>query len=372
MEVSCDAGDAKQVPRKKRIMGGEPFNRVSLRTLLSNVLYAGMVSYKGEVYDGEHPPIIEQDVFKRVHTLLWRRERSARRRPRGKCGALLGSLVFCASCGRVMGHVYTERKNRRYRYYLCHGAQKGGPTRCQAKTISAPRIEAFVVDEIRKLGKDRMLLAEELKRGQSGLTSVDAKELHEALGSLNEIWDALAPQGRENAVHLIVERVVYDAEAERLAITLKPDGIMTVADELAGRGGETTMVPEDGFVIEREVRFGRARRKHTGRPVPQGRVPRVSKMMALAIKFDGLLEEGAVSDYAEIARLGHVTRARVTQIMNLLHLAPDIQEEVLFLPRIEKGRDPIAERQLRRIAGVIEWQKQRKMWKRLKDGAARK
>lgn len=68
----------------------------------------------------------------------------------------------------------------------------------------------------------------------------------------------------------------------------------------------------------------------------------------------------------DFARLGHVTRAPLTQIMNLLHLGPDIQEAILFLPRVERGRDPIQERQLRPIAAVPDWRKQRRMWKQLK------
>jgi hypothetical protein len=78
-----------------------------------------------------------------------------------------------------------------------------------------------------------------------------------------------------------------------------------------------------------------------------------------------LIRDGEVTDYADIARLGHVTRARVTQIMNLLHLAPDIQEAILHLPRTEQGRDPITERDLRPIAAVIDWRKQRRMWDEL-------
>ncbi len=100
-------------------------------------------------------------------------------------------------------------------------------------------------------------------------------------------------------------------------------------------------------------------------PVAPGRVPRVSRLMALAIRFDGLVHEGTVADYAEIARLGHVTRARLTQIMNLLHLAPDIQEAILFMPCAELGGDPITERELRPIAAVPDWKKQRRMWRRI-------
>jgi hypothetical protein len=88
--------------------------------------------------------------------------------------------------------------------------------------------------------------------------------------------------------------------------------------------------------------------------------------MALAIRFDGLLRGGVVTDQAELARLGHVSRARMTQIMNLLHLAPDIPEELLFLPLIERGRDSLLERHLRPIAAVADWRKQRRLWRELR------
>lgn len=98
---------------------------------------------------------------------------------------------------------------------------------------------------------------------------------------------------------------------------------------------------------------------------PVGRLARVTRLMALAIRFDKLIQAGEVADYSELAHLGHVTRARVTQIMNLLMLAPDIQEEILFLSRVTGGRDPIQLRQLQPIALVPDWRKQRKMWKEL-------
>src|SRR5688572_20591476 len=65
--------------------------------------------------------------------------------------------------------------------------------------------------------------------------------------------------------------------------------------------------------------------------VGQERIPRIARLMALAIKFDALISQGAVRDYADLARLGHVSRARITQIMNLLNLAPDIQSDLLYL-----------------------------------------
>ena len=56
------------------------------------------------------------------------------------------------------------------------------------------------------------------------------------------------------------------------------------------------------------------------------RVPRLARLMALAIRFEGLLRSGAITDQAHLARLGKVSRARISQILNLLHLAPDNPE----------------------------------------------
>ena len=100
---------------------------------------------------------------------------------------------------------------------------------------------------------------------------------------------------------------------------------------------------------------------------PAGRTPRVSKLMALAIRFDQLLRDGKVADQSELARLAHVTQPRMTQIMNLLHLAPDIQEAILHLPPVAEGRDPVTERYLRPIARLMDWARQRTMWKVLRD-----
>ena len=97
-----------------------------------------------------------------------------------------------------------------------------------------------------------------------------------------------------------------------------------------------------------------------------GRVPRVSKLMALAIRFEGLLRDGEVESQSELAQLAQVTQPRMTQIMNLLHLAPEIQEEILFLEPVKKGRDPITERYLRPIAQEPSWSGQRLGWEQLK------
>jgi hypothetical protein len=99
--------------------------------------------------------------------------------------------------------------------------------------------------------------------------------------------------------------------------------------------------------------------------LPPGRTPRIARLLALAHHCDALIREGHIADFATLAALGHVTRPRVTQIMNLLYLAPDIQEEILFFPKVERGRDPIHLCDLQPIAAVLDWHEQRSRWRAL-------
>jgi len=99
-------------------------------------------------------------------------------------------------------------------------------------------------------------------------------------------------------------------------------------------------------------------------------VPRVARLLALALRCQQLVQAGVIANYAALAQLGHVSRARVTQIFNLLLLAPDIQEALLFLPPTERGRDPIHLRQLQPLARVVDWREQRRLWQALLDTRA--
>lgn len=108
-----------------------------------------------------------------------------------------------------------------------------------------------------------------------------------------------------------------------------------------------------------------------GDDAPDGPIGCIACLIALAIRVDQMIRYGVVADQAEAARLGHVTRARLTQVINLLLLAPDIQEQILFLPKTERGRDSVTEPDLRPIAAEVSWEKQRQIWDRLDHHNAR-
>ena len=155
--------------KKGKQRGGKPFNKSTLFKLLTNVVYLGKVSYRDEVYDGEHEAIVDEDLFRRVQALLRRNRNSGGTYVRNKYGALLKGLVRCTACGCAMSHHFTTSGNKRYRYYVCVNAQMRGWDKCPSPSLPAAELEQFVVDQIRALGQDGQVITDSIHRAQQQL-----------------------------------------------------------------------------------------------------------------------------------------------------------------------------------------------------------
>lgn len=129
----------------------------------------------------------------------------------------------------------------------------------------------------------------------------------------------------------------------------------------------------NGVVIKKSITFAT---KARGRRVlgvnnlsvatlPSGRVPRVARLMALAIKMESVLRQGGTLSQTDLAELGCVTKARMTQILNMTLLSPEIQAAILDLPPVERGHDPISESDLRPVCAEPCWSRQEELWRRL-------
>lgn len=102
--------------------------------------------------------------------------------------------------------------------------------------------------------------------------------------------------------------------------------------------------------------------------IERGKQPRITEVLALAIQFEDMIRRGVARDYADLARLGCISQERISQIMRLLWLAPDIQQEILTMPHTPLGRFHVGEVVLRQIASKMLWSEQRQMWARLMGG----
>lgn len=127
---------------------------------------------------------------------------------------------------------------------------------------------------------------------------------------------------------------------------------------------------DNGFEVKVQLQptvrqMSRAPRRITRAAEPaakRGRFPRITQVLALALQFQEMVDRGEIRKHADLARLGCVSRERISQLMMLTWLAPDIQEEILRLPQMPGGRFPVSEGVLRKIARLPRWEDQRAMW----------
>jgi site-specific DNA recombinase len=139
-----------------RVFGGGAFDQLSLKRLLTSHLYVGQVRFDGQVFDGDHDAIIDQETWDRVQALL--ADERGPRRPSSRSTALLGGLLRCAPCDAAMTATWSQKRGRRYRYYVCRKAHLRGWDTCPSKSVPATEIERFVVDRIRAVGQDPDLI----------------------------------------------------------------------------------------------------------------------------------------------------------------------------------------------------------------------
>lgn len=153
--------------RRGKPKGGKPFDKCSLHALLTNPIYVGKVKHKADVFDGEHEPIIDSDLFDDVQTQLKANGRMPGGQVRNKHNALVRGLLFCKHCNSAMVHTFTNKRTRRYRYYRCAQLIKQGRTSCPTPSLPATEIERAVIDEIRMIAQDQDLQTEVFNRAKA-------------------------------------------------------------------------------------------------------------------------------------------------------------------------------------------------------------
>jgi len=306
--------------QKGREREGLRFDRPALLRVLTNILYIGEVRHGGKSYPGEQPPIVDRDVWTRVNQRLETRRRPMRRKQRQS--ALLEGLLACGICGKQMGHGYTTKAGRRYRYYLCQTARKGGARLCPKQTAGARRIETAILARLAELAK--------LPKDQQGMITGDHRTLLES----------------------IVEQIRYDHRGDRAILQLR-----------ATRGA--------GAEIAITVRKDPSGRRYSVKPPSEkvSKPPEITRVMALAIQYQKMIDDGTVANCTELARRVKFSTVRVSQILKLRSLAPELQERLLFLKPDSKYLPEIA---VRRVAEELDWAKQAVMFDQLAEAAPHK
>jgi site-specific DNA recombinase len=178
---------------------GRPFNKASLRRLLTNAIYAGKVEYRGTMYNGEHRPLIEISLWDEINGRL-RSDIRGRGVVRVKQKALLAGLLYRKNCEQPMIATYTARRGRRFRYYLCKTAQSNGYASCPTSLIAAGKLETSVVAQLQ--------------------IALNNEKIRAPLGIPDGVWETSLKGNMTVVVRSIVAKVSYDGMSGDVALKM--------------------------------------------------------------------------------------------------------------------------------------------------------
>ena len=147
-----------------RRQGGTPWNKTTVRQLLTNPIYVGRQKLGDQTFAGDHKAIVSKQLFNKVQRLLEENRSNGGASSRNTHEFLLRGLLRCAACESAMTPTWTRARNKLYRYYTCSRAQKRGHATCPTKMVSAGKVEQFIVDQIRRIGADAELQDETFRQ----------------------------------------------------------------------------------------------------------------------------------------------------------------------------------------------------------------
>jgi len=305
---------SKKYIRKGNLTGGNLFNITSTNHILRNVIYIGKVNYRGTIYPGEHQPIIDEEIFNKAQEILSSRRPVIRLR-KTKYRSILSNIFRCKTCNRAMIYSYAKKRNYRYKYYVCTNAIKRGHESCPTRMLNAQRTEEMILDLIRDI---------------SSFPELDPKT-----------WIMIPSDKRIEIFHNLVERIEYDGKDRKLYIKLINEEKLHTFDINLRVQDEKNQDKKPDIKDE----------------------PKIRQQLILAHQVQQMLDSGKLENLDKVSEWTNISRQRINQIMNLLFLAPAIQEEILL-------SDPeklcaISEVKLRPIIRNSSWQKQIAVWKKL-------
>ena len=141
----------------------------------------------------------------------------------------------CTHCSAAMTPTHTRRRGRLYRYYVCLGASRRGHDTCPVRSIAAAEVEGLVLGQVRRLLASPELVARTItavrREDEAENATLQQREVIEALGALEPVWDELYPAEQARIMRLLIERI--DVAPDGISVTLHAAGIRSLVAELA-------------------------------------------------------------------------------------------------------------------------------------------
>jgi site-specific DNA recombinase len=208
---------------------GKPIDKGYLYRVLNNRVYLGDAMHKGTTHPGEHEPIIDRELWDKVHSLIDRSPRTRATRPLGRTPALLKGLVF-GPTGAAMTPTHTRKCGRLYRYYVSHDVIRSGKSPSPIRRVPAAQIEEAVLAQIHEVVKTPEIIVATWRAAKKTLKDLTERQVRDELNRFDALWAELFPAEQARIVQLLVERV--DISERGADITLRVEGLASLLQDL--------------------------------------------------------------------------------------------------------------------------------------------
>ncbi|MBF0505179.1 MAG: recombinase family protein [Candidatus Omnitrophica bacterium] len=313
-------------------VGNKKYSLSRVTYMLHNQAYIGKANYKGQIYPGLWPAIIDEETWTKAHNRLdaHRTERKPYRTT--GCSGLLSKVLKCKTCGSAMVHTYVIKKGRhKYRYYYCSNAQKRGKAECAIRYVGAQALEERV---------------EQLLRGAIKITP-NMPNKAEAEAILSPIWNTIFFEEKRRILRALIQDGDFDTKTNMIGLTLT---------------GSTERLEFDSAIKKTHAptRDGKERRL--------AKEPAIRKTLLLAHQLSRHLALGKIKDLNQASMWLGINQSRLNHVLGLLNLSPSIQTEIITAE--PQYLSNIPEYKLRDLSAEIDWNSQSSIWQKIKQAHA--
>jgi site-specific DNA recombinase len=328
--------------------GGRPFSKGHLYRILGNPVYIGKIVHKKAVFDGEHPAIIDAELWKAVQKQVSDNLRGRRTRARAVNPSLLAGLVFSAHGDRLTP-CQTNKKGKYYPYYVAHSLHVHGRE-------AVPDGLRWPGHELEKAVLDNLcwFLMDE-PRQMDLMGAVGANEAQNRLQFANGIARGLGTPRfatRREGLQQIVGRITV--HTDKIQITVRTEAIWP--ESTGGGNDKQTAVIEVPVLLKRSGMSVRLIVRAPGESEPRIPDPKLAALIAKSHDWFARLASGRSDSLLAFSKEERVTSAYVARVINLAFLAPDIVERFV---RGDNPKDLNSDRFVRMGPFPVDWQEQR-------------
>ncbi|GLQ22574.1 hypothetical protein GCM10007853_04480 [Algimonas ampicilliniresistens] len=336
----------RRVTKTGKVSGGKPFFRGHIYTILKNPIYVGKIVHKGEVYDGEHDAIIDQETWDRTQALLRENAPNRMRRRYTKTTALLAGLLEDADGHPLVPQACTTR-GVKYHYYVSRRLKTGDVD--SGWRLRRDTIESTVLTILKGHFADDLKLFLLLRLDEIDVTT------RQTIMHASKLLAAALAKPTQELMHQLVERIVL--EANSVTIQLSKDGLLfhLPIDEEPESWTHSNLLIQEDIVLRRR---GQETKLVLGAKDEPAFNPdeALIHLIARATLLREQLESGEITSLSEFAEVQGLDPSNMNKLVPLGYLAPSILDEIL------EGRQPehMSSRSLQRMTDLpLEWDAQR-------------